>query len=57
MPFSSQCMCSLMQTVGVPVLHANADDPEAVVHACRIASDWRARFKTDIVVDIVGYRR
>lgn len=50
-------MCSLMQTVGVPVLHANADDPEAVVHACRIASDWRACFKTDIVVDIMGYRR
>lgn len=40
-----------------PILHVNADDPEAVVEACRIAADWRAEFKQDVVVDIVGYRR
>lgn len=43
--------------VGVPVLHANADDPEAVVAACEIAADWRAAWRRDIVVDLVGYRR
>ena len=40
-----------------PILHVNADDPEAVVAACCIAADWRAQFKHDCVVDIVGYRR
>ena len=40
-----------------PILHVNADDPEAVVAACCIAADWRAEHKQDVVVDIVGYRR
>lgn len=44
------------RAVGVPVLHANADDPEAVVRAFQVASDWRARFQRDIVVDVCGYR-
>ena len=35
----------------------NADDPEAVVAACCLAADWRARFHKDCVVDLVGYRR
>lgn len=35
----------------------NADDPEAVYHAFRVAADFRSRFHKDIVVDIVGYRR
>lgn len=43
--------------LGIPVLHANADDPEAVVRACKLAADWRSRYHEDIVVDIVGYRR
>lgn len=43
--------------VGAPILHVNADDPDAVVQACIIAADWRAYFKRDIVIDIVGYRR
>lgn len=38
-------------------MHVNADDPEAVTEACRIAADWRSEFKQDVVVDIVGYRR
>jgi 2-oxoglutarate dehydrogenase E1 component len=42
--------------VGAPILHANADDPEAVHHAMTIAADWRAKFGKDVVVDIVGYR-
>ena len=35
----------------------NADDPEAVVEACRMAADWRNCFHKDVVVDLVGYRR
>ncbi len=45
------------KTVGAPILHVNADDPDAVVQACLIASDWRDRYKQDIVIDIIGYRR
>lgn len=47
----------VVKMIGAPVLHANADDPEAVWDACQIAADWRNRFKKDVVVDIVGYRR
>lgn len=40
-----------------PVIHVNGDDPEAVVSVMRLAVDYRERFATDIVVDIVCYRR
>jgi 2-oxoglutarate decarboxylase len=43
--------------VQAPVLHVNADDPEAVVHVAGLAYEYRQRFKRDIVVDLVGYRR
>lgn len=43
--------------IGAPVLHVNADDSEAVVRACGIAADWRSRFRRDVVVDLVGYRK
>merc|ERR1712004_506072 len=35
----------------------NADDPEAVIHVCRIAAEYRATFHKDVVVDLVGYRK
>ena len=40
-----------------PILHVNADDPEAVVAAARLATEFRMRFGADIVVDHIGYRR
>ncbi len=40
-----------------PIIHVNGDDPEAVVSVMRLAVDYRERFATDIVVDIVCYRR
>ena len=45
------------KVVQAPILHVNGDDPEAVVHVCRIATEFRQRFKADIVVDIFCYRR
>ncbi len=41
----------------LPVLHVNADDPEACLAAIRLAADYRGEFGEDIVVDLVGYRR
>lgn len=40
-----------------PILHVNGDDPEAVTFACELAIEWRQKFKSDVVVDIVCYRR
>ena len=40
-----------------PVLHVNADDAEAVVHATLFALDYRMRFNSDVFIDLLGYRK
>jgi 2-oxoglutarate dehydrogenase E1 component len=45
------------KSIQAPILHVNGDDPEAVVHVTRIATEFRQRFKKDVVVDIFCYRR
>lgn len=40
-----------------PIFHVNADDPEEVHRVCEIAAEYRMTFHTDVIVDIIGYRR
>ncbi|PWH84156.1 2-oxoglutarate dehydrogenase E1 component [Algibacter marinivivus] len=40
-----------------PVLHVNADDAEAVVHAVEMALEYRMRYKKDVYIDLLGYRK
>ena len=47
----------LAKGYGIPVVHVNADDPEACLAAVRLAMAYRAEFKDDFVIDLVGYRR
>jgi 2-oxoglutarate dehydrogenase E1 component len=47
----------IAKMVQAPILHVNGDDPEAVVHVSRIATEFRQRFKRDIVIDMFCYRR
>lgn len=54
---SSPYCTDVARVVGAPIFHVNADDPEAVVHVCNVASEWRERFGKDCIIDLVCYRR
>ena len=43
--------------VEAPIFHVNGDDPEAVVHAAKVATEYRQKFHKDVVLDIFCYRR
>ena len=43
--------------LSAPIFHVNGDDPESVVHVARIATEFRQKFKKDVVIDIICYRR
>lgn len=47
----------VVKMIEAPVLHVNADDPEAVVLASQIAMDYRTEFHKDVVLDIICYRK
>jgi len=54
---SSPYPSDVAKTAQAPILHVNGDDPEAVVHCAKIATEFRQKFNRDIVLDIVCYRR
>lgn len=55
--YSGLYCTDVAKSVQAPILHVNGDDPEAVVFCARLATEFRLRFATDIVLDIVCYRR
>ncbi|MBA3685736.1 MAG: 2-oxoglutarate dehydrogenase E1 component [Planctomycetes bacterium] len=54
---STRYCTDIAKMVDAPIFHVNGDDPEAVVHCAKMALLYRQRFKRDVVIDIVCYRR
>ena len=54
---STRHSSDLAKGFDVPIVHVNADDPEAAISAVRLALAYRVRFGHDVVIDVVGYRR
>jgi 2-oxoglutarate dehydrogenase E1 component len=54
---SSRFASDLAKRQPVPIFHVNAEDPDAVVRVARLALDYRYAFGSDVVVDLIGFRR
>ncbi|HEY0409323.1 MAG TPA: thiamine pyrophosphate-dependent enzyme, partial [Candidatus Dormibacteraeota bacterium] len=54
---STRYASDLAKGFDIPIVHVNADDVEACIHAMRLAYDYRRTYHRDVVVDLVGYRR
>ena len=54
---STRYSSDLAKGFDVPIIHVNADDPEASITATRLSMAYRRRFGQDVVIDLVGYRR
>mgnify|MGYP005991599357 CR=1 FL=1 len=54
---STRYCSDLGKAFDLPIFHVNADDPEAVQRVFEIAADYRAEFKEDVIIDLIGYRK
>jgi 2-oxoglutarate dehydrogenase E1 component len=55
--YSTSYASGLARGFKIPIVHVNADDPEACVEVARLAIAYRMRFKRDFLIDLIGYRR
>ncbi|HEV8582720.1 MAG TPA: 2-oxoglutarate dehydrogenase E1 component [Thermoanaerobaculia bacterium] len=54
---SSRFASDVARRLPVPIFHVNGEDPDAVARVAQIAVDYRYEFKSDVVVDLIGFRR
>lgn len=54
---STKYASDLAKGYEIPIVHVNADDPEACLAAVYIAMEYRNKFKSDFLIDLIGYRR
>ena len=54
---SARFASDLVKRQSIPIFHVNGEDPDAVVRIGKLATEYRATFGSDVVVDIIGYRR
>ena len=55
--YSTSYASGLARGFKIPIVHVNADDPVACLEAARLAWEYRARFRRDFLIDLIGYRR
>ena len=55
--YSTSYASGLARGFKIPIIHVNADDPEACVEAARLALAYREKFQRDFLIDLIGYRR
>ena len=54
---SSRFASDLAKRQSIPIFHVNGEDPDAVIRVGEIAADYRAQFTSDVVIDLIGFRR
>ncbi|HEV2644853.1 MAG TPA: 2-oxoglutarate dehydrogenase E1 component [Acidobacteriaceae bacterium] len=54
---ASRFSSDIAKRLPIPIFHVNAEDPDAVIRVAAIAAEYRHRFHSDVVVDLIGYRR
>jgi len=54
---SSRFAAELARRQSIPIFHVNAEDVDAVIRVARIALEFRYQFRSDVVIDMIGYRR
>ena len=54
---SSRFSSDIAKRLPIPIFHVNGEDPDAVLRIARMAAEYRYAFHTDVVIDLIGYRR